>query len=182
MKPSRLARLFALPAILAFTSLAAHADTFDWTLTGPPTADGGFSLIGTGTLTATAPTSGDAWHITAITGTAGGDSITGLISYEYSDNLLFPTSTLLDDNGLSFSLSDGTDVNVYSFYDPGSTGIVPGNNNYGELVSSGAYGVGIFAISAPLSVAATPEPSTFVMLGTGLLGAAGALRRKLVRA
>jgi hypothetical protein len=37
----------------------------------------------------------------------------------------------------------------------------------------------VFTNVAPMT--ATPEPSTFLMLGTGLIGAAGALRRKFIR-
>jgi len=178
MKLIRFVRLFALPATLALVTLAAHADTFDWTLTGPSASLGGFSVTGSGTLTATAPTSGDAWVITAITGTADGSNITGLSTFEGSDNLLFPATTYLNTDGLGFSLANGTNVNVFSFYAPGSTDITPGNN-YGEIVSTASFGVGTFSLTENSPV---PEPSTFALLGTGLLGAAGAVRRKLGRA
>ena len=178
MKLTRFARLFALPAALALTTLAAHADTFDWSLTGPSASLGGFPETGSGSLTATLVT-GNEWEITSITGTLGGSTITGLTNYGGADNLLFPSSTLLDTSGLGVETANGTELDIFSFYAPGSTDITPGNN-YGEIVSVGGFGVGTFSLTDTTSP--VPEPSTLLMLGTGLLGAAGVARRKLFRA
>lgn len=175
MKLNNVVRLFALPAVLAISSLAAHADTFGWSLTAPAASLGGFAETGTGTLTANL-TNGE-WVISSIAGTVGGSAILGLTNADGADNLLFPGDTLLDGNGLSFDTANGNDINVFSFFAPGST-ITPGNN-FGEFVNGGFSGVGTFALNENAPV---PEPSTFLMLGTGLAGAATALRRKLFRA
>jgi hypothetical protein len=190
MKTQRFARLFVLPAALALTTFAAHADTFDWSLTAPAASLGGFTVIGSGTITATAPRTGDspivAWTINSITGTADGSAITGLAIFDGSDNLLYPDnsaypdSTLLDTDGLGFSLANGTEVNVFSFYAPGSTDITPGNN-FGEEVSTSGFGVGTFSL-VDITASPVPEPSTLALFGTGLLGVVGAARRKLFRA
>ena len=176
MKLARFARLLALPAALTLTTLAAHADTFDWSLTGPAASLGGFPGTGSGTLTATQST-GDEWVINSITGTFDDSAITGLVKFGFSDNLLFPNSTFLDTDGLGFETADGTEVNVWSAYAPGSTDITPGNN-YSEIVSGSGFGVGTFSLTP---VAATPEPSTLVLFGTGLLSAAGVARRRFLR-
>jgi hypothetical protein len=177
MKLTRFARMFALPAALALTTLAAHADTFDWSLTGPAASLGGFPETGSGTLTASL--SGSEWVISSIAGTLGGSAITGLTNFGGADNLLFPDSTFLDTSGLGVETTNSTEFNIFSFYAPGSTDITPGNN-YGEIASGVGFGVGTFSLTE--SPSAVPEPSTFVLLGTGLLGAAGAARRKLFHA
>ncbi len=80
MKLTRLARIFALPTALALTTFAAHADTFDWSLTAPAASLGGFPELGSGTLTATL--SGGDWTITSISGTFGATTITGLSGFD----------------------------------------------------------------------------------------------------
>jgi hypothetical protein len=170
MKLTRVLRLFTLPAALALGTLAAHADTFNWSLTAPAANLGGFTETGSGMLTA--DLTGGQWVISSIMGTVGGSMITGLTAG--GDNLLFPGSSLLDGNGLSFGTANGNDINVFSFFAPGSV-ITPGNN-FGEFVNGGFTGVGTFSVSENAPV---PEPSTLIMLGTGLLSAAGAMRRKL---
>jgi hypothetical protein len=70
-------------------------------------------------------------HVTAITGTVNGSTITALNTFNGGDNLLFPTgTTFLSTHGISFVTAAGQDINIFSFFPQGTP---PSGNAYGEL-------------------------------------------------
>jgi hypothetical protein len=163
-------RIFASLAILAGLILApaAHADTFDFTLSG---SGGGFS--GTGVITANELTTG-VFSITDITGTG----VTGLLSpftFFGNDNILYPNSPdLVDILGFSF-----TDQNSQGIFDVNIFGL-GGGHTYAALQDQDGFHETI-PITFTLSPAAavTPEPSSLVLLATGMFGMIVFARKRL---
>jgi hypothetical protein len=111
-------RLFSrilVTGLMAVFAIAAKADTFNFSLSGPTDS-------GTGTITATQTTPGE-YLINGITGRMDGFAITSLLPVgtypptllPENDNLLFyPASgSFFDLAGVSYQLANGTDVNLY---------------------------------------------------------------------
>jgi hypothetical protein len=163
-----------LPLAVAAVPASADTLTFDWTLSGPAASLGGFTHPGSGTLTVTTGTHGVT--ITGITGTVGGEAITGLSTVSFvgagagPDNLLFPNSNntpLLDTKGLGFTDAAGT---VYTILSPEPLGQPVTGNPYEQLVGNAAgqrteiAGVGSF------SVTPVPLPASWSLLALAIAG------------
>lgn len=144
----------------------AHADVFTFNAQG---SAGGFSASGT----LTANDNGDgSYTVVGITG----PGVTGLIGpgqFQFNDNLLFPgQASMLDSHGLSFNdvMGDTSyQVNISYFDGAGYFTTLVDSDNNSQLLTTD------FSTSS-----VTPEPCSIALLGTGVLGLAGVLRRRAV--
>ena len=179
----KLALLMASAVLIAFQAPGANATTFDWSY------NGGGSIMGSGTFDAI-DQGGGAFLVDAITGTANGQSITGLDGYAVSDQMIYTTSPYLDTNGVAFTVADGS---AYNFYWWPTGTLLPsydcGSATYcligpGVAGSDGGYDptTGLATdtkVPIDFSLTETPLPAALPLFGSGV-GALGLLgwRRK----
>jgi hypothetical protein len=177
----RLALAFGALALATFCAQTSKADTFTFSFTGS-------SFNGAGTITATEEGHTNVYDVTAITGTTNGQTITGLLgigTFDNNDNKLYDPGNFFgtlafDQLGISYKLGTGNNVSEVNLAE-GSGFFV-----FDEIADLNPPGRGDdreelidFDVRKDPN-SPVPEPGTLALLGTGMLGAAGAIRRRLM--
>jgi PEP-CTERM motif len=178
----RLSLAFGALALATFCAQTSKADTFSFSFSGS-------QFSGSGVITATEEGTTNVYDITAITGTTNGQTITGLLgigTFDNNDNKLYDPGNFLgtlnfDQLGVSYKLGTGgsaSEVNLaegdgFFFLQEFADLNPPGkSDDKVELID--------FSVTKDPSTSPVPEPGTLALLGTGMVGAAGAIRRRLM--
>jgi hypothetical protein len=182
---------FVAAAALLSAALAAHADTFTQTFSASgATTPSHLYNLDTTAITSFSPTDGTLNSVTiALSGTATSGGPGDFDAFDYVALSSAPNTPLFSGNGegpygpgQSFSFSaNGTDTaaSVLTAFQVGASQqlvLAFGNNTHDISLVGGTLTYDYTPAASPL--APTPEPSSFALLGTGLLGALGIVRKR----